>query len=1106
MAVRRDDVQLHIDFITDESQALARTLQTTKAYNAELAQSAAKMKLYQKELAAVGADEAKRAPVLAKITLEEQKVAAALNKIALEGKKVEGLDLNRVVPAQLIERAKQLEQAMKLIPTSSPAYRQLQAELQGVNSRLATLRAETKGVVEGMKDAGTGTGFFQRALAGTVGTLVGLNLDSLLDRLRDWGTELFNLGVGLDAAREKTATVFGDAEVIVQGFAEANARSLGLARQEYENLATAAGDLLKPMGFAEAEVANLSAALTDQAGIQSEWTQGKVSTVEASSILTKALLGERDALNSLGIDIKDAIIQDELTRKGLSDLTGASRRQAEALITLEQITLQSASANEAFAKNTDSLVRKKAELRARLAEVSQTAANLLVPVFSFLLSLGLKLIEWAVTFAQTLAAIPGFVRENQVAIGLLVVSLLTLNAQGILAAANMLRMAAATGAATIATNAQAVAQRALNFVLSANPIGLVISLVAALAAVFVTAYEKSETFRRIVVGTFQAITSQIVNVLGFLNDLGQGLGNLFTGNFSAAVDNFSSAFGRLDPREIGRQLSQSFTAGYNSVPAPKPEIKADLPAAQAVGNQVGAAMAGGFEQQFDNLRKTGEKGADALAKAAKERLDLRLKDIEAAFLKEELVQDRALFQGEINEGLHAKRVLELRRKQYQDQIAAFQQFHLAESKEALEAQKKLLEIEQQLTRKPVAPLAALPTAQPGQVTSQTAAGLAGADVSASDEVRVLREKFAAIVTLEQANELTRIDLQRNALEARLQFLRNAGLEETAVYQETLDAKEEADKNFFEAQAENERRSAELKKQVQESTYQVTSDFIGLAIDLLSEDEKARKKNAGAIKAFQIAQVTIQGISEVQKIWAHAADLGPIAGPIIGAFQTALAVGRTVFAISKIQAAKFERGRLLQVNAGGGMSDLGGSAASDVDQVSPGSSADPAMQLFFHRLLEGEPAPAGMPRGKFGYFGGRPHSAGGTKGYFDDGTAIEVERDEAFAVVNKKNAPMLRFLSKVNAHQGNGVPFFQKGGMLRYEGGGLTQVNTNPVPASASVPEAAVAAQSGMDMAEEIRGLRSDIGAWRSTLTAVIVYQDLEDSAAEVAAIRDDASI
>lgn len=809
----------------------------------------------------------------------------------------------------LQKNARDLRRLLEKLPVDSAEFKKVQGELNAVNTKIKELRG-------GLSAVRQETGLWGLALATASGVIAGLNIQGLLDRLQQWIGTLFGIGTALDSMQQKTRTVFGDAETVVRGFAETNARELGLARQEYVNLATAAGDLLKPMGFTEDQVANLSVALTDQAGILAEWSQGKVDTVQAQEILTKSLLGERDALNTLGIDIKDSLIQDELKRKGLDDLTGASRRQAEALITLEQITRQSASANEAFANNTDSLARRKAQLRARLAEVSQTAASALVPVFSALLSLGLRLIDWGVRFAQTLAAIPGFIRENQVQIGALVVALVSLNAQGILAAANALRLAAAQRATAIATAAQAAAQRALNFVLAANPIGLVITAVATLGAVLVTAYQRSETFRRVVTGVFAAVTESVRGAIGFFTDLGSGLVNLFTGNFDEAVSAFSNAFNRLNPAEVGRSLKESFVRGYESVPTPPAEIRADENAARQEGSKVGAAMALGFESQFDNLKKTGEKGADAIAKAAKEALELRLREIEAAFLKEEIVADRALFNRQLKESEHAKLILELKKKQYEDQLAAFRIFHQEESKEALEAQKKLLEIQQQLAPRGVAPLAPLGTVQPGQVTSQTAALTKQGDVAAADdEIAILQDKIARVIDIEQGSELLRLEMKRNALNAQLDLLRQNGLQETQEFQRILGEKIKADEQYQTQRLENERRTAELKRKIEETALGASADFFGVYADLLGQDEKARKKNAAAIKTFQTAQVVIQGISEVQKIWAHAADLGPIAGPIIGAIQTAVAVARSAIAIGKIQATKFFFGGFTGIGRG-----------------------------------------------------------------------------------------------------------------------------------------------------------------------------------------------
>lgn len=76
------------------------------------------------------------------------------------------------------------------------------------------------------------------------------------------------------------------------------------------------------------------------------------------------------------------------------------------------------------------------------------------------------------------------------------------------------------------------------------------------------------------------------------------------------------------------------------------------------------------------------------------------------------------------------------------------------------------------------------------------------------------------------------------------------------------------------------------------------------------------------------------------------------------------------------------------------------------------------------------AKGGTPRfSKSGFFGGRPHSQGGTKGQFDDGTNIEVEKDEMFIILNKRASGQIRQLSDFN--YANGGNRFADGGSLAF---------------------------------------------------------------------------
>jgi hypothetical protein len=80
-------------------------------------------------------------------------------------------------------------------------------------------------------------------------------------------------------------------------------------------------------------------------------------------------------------------------------------------------------------------------------------------------------------------------------------------------------LAAKLGITSVATWAWNAAQTALNFVLSMNPIGLVVIALAALAVGFVLAWKHSETFRDVVRGAMDTVGGWVSWVLDRFGDL-----------------------------------------------------------------------------------------------------------------------------------------------------------------------------------------------------------------------------------------------------------------------------------------------------------------------------------------------------------------------------------------------------------------------------------------------------------------------------------------------------------------------------------------------------------------------------------------------------------
>ena len=89
-------------------------------------------------------------------------------------------------------------------------------------------------------------------------------------------------------------------------------------------------------------------------------------------------------------------------------------------------------------------------------------------------------------------------------------------------------------ALTIVTKAQTMAQTALNAVMSANPIGIVIALIAGLVAGFVVLWNKSEGFRNFWLGLWETIKNAVEPVI-------KGLGEWFTGAWNKVAEVWGKA-------------------------------------------------------------------------------------------------------------------------------------------------------------------------------------------------------------------------------------------------------------------------------------------------------------------------------------------------------------------------------------------------------------------------------------------------------------------------------------------------------------------------------------------------------------------------------------
>lgn len=339
-------------------------------------------------------------------------------------------------------------------------------------------------------------------------------------------TVFFDHGKDLEALRRKAEIVFGDQIGTIDDWAEANAHAMGLTKSEAVGAAAAMGDLLIPMGFARDEAAAMSQDVVGLAGALSEWSGGQYDAAEVSNILTKAMLGEREQLKSLGISITAAEVQQRLLQKGQEGLTGAALQQAQALATQELIMEKSVDAQNAFAEGQGTGARAAAEWGARIREGFDTVTQAVYPATTalgpFLMGLG--------SLTQVMGPVKTAMLAGAGALGSLKIG---------------------TIAASIAQKAAAITSYALGAAIRfmSGPIGWIITAVGLLAGAWATNFggiqEKTAAVVNFVKGAIGGVVDFFRRLPGRIADIARRLWDSIPRAFKGAINMLIGLWNRL---------------------------------------------------------------------------------------------------------------------------------------------------------------------------------------------------------------------------------------------------------------------------------------------------------------------------------------------------------------------------------------------------------------------------------------------------------------------------------------------------------------------------------------------------------------------------------
>lgn len=146
---------------------------------------------------------------------------------------------------------------------------------------------------------------------------------------------------------------------------------------ELKGFAAGLGDIIKPLGFATEDAAELSKIMI-QLGLDVA-AFNNVSDAQAINAFASALTGEREALKSLGIVISEADVKQEAYTSGIAKAGKALTKQQKTLATVQLLFKNTADAQGSMTRESETFSNKLKGLTAAIKTTGEQIGKILIP-------------------------------------------------------------------------------------------------------------------------------------------------------------------------------------------------------------------------------------------------------------------------------------------------------------------------------------------------------------------------------------------------------------------------------------------------------------------------------------------------------------------------------------------------------------------------------------------------------------------------------------------------------------------------------------------------------------------------------------------------------
>jgi hypothetical protein len=191
-----------------------------------------------------------------------------------------------------------------------------------------------------------------------------------------------NVARDFQEENSKFRTVFRDVSQEALSMRKNLIDSFGLSKKAATELLASTGDLLTGFGFTQDSALDLSNEVQKLAVDLASFTNFSGGAKGASEALTKALLGERESVKSLGISILEADVQAKVLENTQKGITFETERQAKAYATLQIAQEQSKNASKDFERTQDQLANRQRQLLAVTEDVQVQLGSIFLPILN----------------------------------------------------------------------------------------------------------------------------------------------------------------------------------------------------------------------------------------------------------------------------------------------------------------------------------------------------------------------------------------------------------------------------------------------------------------------------------------------------------------------------------------------------------------------------------------------------------------------------------------------------------------------------------------------------------------------------------------------------